>query len=312
MMAKMRIFIIALSFIILIQPIIAEKIEKGSLEIFINGYKGGEVHITIFSEDFQKNFTIKNESITIENLTYGRYHVVADYNNMRSISTIDIPNETRLMIDFSTTSDLKNLEVVNAHIIVGIANSRFVIMEIDVIKNNASKYFRGDLIKTIPTGIDNYTVIPSNFAEIATQKADKIILKNFTIPANSTAQVGYYYLLKSDNISLYFDLPTKQVTVLTPINILAISSVLTSFGSQQLGNNTYNVYAVTNLEKGEKVKISFQIQEIQQLDVKSDNTTFTFLILGLILIFSGIILFLYNRMKEKSKDEEKKREDWKV
>ena len=100
--------------------------------------------------------------------------------------------------------------------------------------------------------------------------------------------------------------------VLTPIDVLAISPTLISLGSQQLGNNTYNVYTATNLKKGGEIKISFQMQKIWQTDRESNNTTL--LIFGLILILLGIVLLVYGKIKRKTEDEtERKRgDDWEV
>ncbi len=272
------------------------------LKINIEGYEGGAVSVEIFGGNVSINKTFENSSISLD-LDPGVYHAIVTYKNLTAVKNFEFPNTSVLNFSFYVTTDASKIYYSNRHIIVG---NDLGVVEIDIITNPDSAYFKGDLKKVFPENARNYTILSftGNLENFSASK-NEVVFENVVIPPNSSIQAVYQYVLTSNEIPIYFELPAKQLVLFTSPSIIAVSDSLESLGVHQLGSNTYNVYSASNISKGEKIVVKLERSETSSTSEGNDRG-WIFMVAGALLILAGVGVYFLSRGKEE------KEKDWKV
>ncbi len=296
----------------------------GAFEIVIDGYKGGNITVNIIpigNGTFSQNITVQDNVVRIENITNGSYHLVVSYGTKQFISTISIPENRTVKIDFSETDDADVLRVDNIHFILNLQQGGFSVMEVINFENTAGIYFHGDIVKKIPAGashliIDNQTLRMSGvvYDEII-QENGRIVIRNATVQPNGVFSLAYLYF-PSESIQLVVDYPADIIRIIHPAQI-RITPPEGFVQETQIRNDqgvVFNVLKAENLKPG-TYSLNAEVAQgsTTQMTAPPENQNQGLnlpLIAGVTLIAAGIVLFiLTSRKKEKEDEEEEEREE---
>ncbi len=291
----------------------------GAFEIVIDGYKGGNVTVNIIpigNGTFSQNITVQDNVVRIENITNGSYHLVVSYGAKQFISTISIPENKSVRIDFSETDDINVLKVDNIHFILNLQQGSFSVMEVINFENTAGIYFHGDIVKRIPEGashliIDNQTLRMSGvvYDEIIQEK-DRIIIRNATVQPNGVFSLAYLYF-PPESIQLVVDYPVDIIRIIHPVQI-KITPPEGFTQETQIRNDqgvVFNVLKAENLKMGTyNLNAEMSQESITQMTASPQNQNQGLnlpLIAGVTLIAVGVVLFILTSRKREKESEEK-------
>lgn len=309
----MRSLLIALASTMLI-------LNAGAFEITILGYEGGNVTVNIIPMEngtFAENITVQNDVIRIQNITNGSYHVVVIYGQKQYVSTISIPENSSLKIDFSETDDPGVLKVNNIHFILNLQQGGFSVMEVVNFVNTAEVYYHGDIVKQIPVGAANTAVDEETLAQSGViydrmiLESGKIIIKNATVPPGTMFPLAYLYS-PGNQIQLIVDYPSDVIRIIYPDQI----SITPPKGFQQETQITnergivFNVLKAENLSEGTYSLDAEIPQQIQSPPVMGEDQKLNLpLVVGVALIGAGIVLFIWTSRKKDEEEEEESEEE---
>ncbi len=300
-----------------------------AFEITLNGYTGGNVTVNLISMNnstFSQNITVQESTINIQNITNGSYHLIVSYGAKRFISTISIPENSSVRVDFSETNDSKVLKVDNIHFILNMQQDGFAVMEIVNFENTAEKYYHGDIVKKVPAGashivVDEQTLKQSGVVyDKIVQETGKIIIKNATVQPKGVFSLAYLYF-PSDSIQLVVDYPADIVRIIHPVQI----KVTPPDGFTKETQITSNQGVVFDVLKAENLKPGiYQLNAEMSQGAVSQITTQNGeqgqglnlpLIAGVGLIAVGIVLFILTSRKKDAEESEEEGEstgEWKI
>ncbi len=303
-------------------------LKAGAFEITIIGYEDGNVTVNIIPMEnatFSENITVQNDVIKIQNITNGSYHVVVTYGPKQYVSTISIPENKSLKIDFSETDDIGVLKVNNIHFILSLQQGGFSVMEVVNFINTGEFYYHGDIVKQIPpdainTAVDEGTLAQSGVVyDRIIVESGKIVIKNATVPPGAMFPLAYLYFPES-SIQLIVDYPSDVIRIIHPTQI----SITPPEGFQpetQITNEqgiVFNVLKAENLSKG-TYSLNAEInQQMRTPQMAGDEQRLNLpLVAGVALIGIGIVLFIWTSRRsyegeEEEEPEEEKKGGWDI
>ena len=305
--------------------------KAGALEIFIEGYKGGNVTVNIIpigNGTFSENITVKDSTIKIENITNGSYHLVVSYGEKQFVSTISIPENTSIRVDFRETNDANVIKADNIHFIINLQQNGIVIMEVINFENTADVYYHGDIVKKIPKGADHLVVDEQTLRQSGVvydeilQEDGKITIKNATVQPRGVFSLAYLYF-PSQSIELVVDYSANITRIIHPVQV-KITPPEGFTQETQIQNDqgiVFNVLKAENLKKGiyklnAEITDEIKSQATPQIENQRNNINLP-LIAGIGLIAVGVILYILTSRKRgtgETEDEEEKDESggWEI
>jgi len=295
---------------------------SNALEITIDGYTGGNVSINMIpvaNSTFFENVTAHNNTVRIQDIPNGSYYVVVKYGGKQYVTSISIPEDSKLRINFGETDDINFLRIGSIHFILNTAQNTFAVMEVINFENTADRYFHGDIIKKIPEGASHVVVDEQSLMESGMtfdnliQKNDSIVIKNATVQPNGIFSLAYLYF-PSNSIQLVVDYPAGVVRIIHPvgIKITAPSMFKQETQIQDAQGTVFNVLRANNLSRGVyEIKAEMQVSNTSSPMTGYSSPVNIPLIAGIGLIVAGVIL-LFMTTRKRDEEERNKDEEWKI
>jgi hypothetical protein len=283
---------LSLFLLLILQPVSASE-----LVVNITGYAGGDVAVSVFSNETSVNVTSSDIPVNIE-VPDGEYHVAVTYNNVTAVRRVNVTDTTAITFDFTTTSDTSNLIILNKHSIIAY-DGNWTVFDVVRVQNLGSSIFSGEIAFTLPESAVSVHLAGAPPGSEGAVRDGVFVIKVSILP-NGTADIAYFYLLSKPAYQGVADLDAKQVMILLTGGEGIEAKNLEYLGMQQLGDGNYHIYSAQNLKKGDTYFLSFKesqlppVQQPMQPDARGGGQD-NLLLVGGVLIAAGIAIFAYSR-----------------